>query len=196
MRAHGAVHGISADSVCVGKLGHERCGWYDEATRPFNRVLAPAVDDTQVFDQVIGPVRRLENSAGVDGCGIDQTNPRVAGNVINAHATAVKCRIDNADGGAPVNQHPHGILVEVDALEDRLLMSVVPDTVLPVFDANVRDSESRAATETNTAVSLATDGRRHTNLDILQLGTLRDTPPERCKGLAAGDVGGVEDQVL
>jgi len=132
---------------------------------------------TKVLDEIIGPIRRLQNGTGVDGRRINQTNPRVAGDMVDAHTTAIESRVDDADGGTTINEHAHSVSVKVDALEDSLLMAIVPDTVLPVLDANVRDAQSRAATETNTAMSLATDCRRHTNLDILQLGTLCDTPP-------------------
>ena len=55
---------------------------------------------------------------------------------------------------------------------------------MSAFNPHVGEAQSGTPSETNAAVSIATNGRRHNNLDVLQLSDLGDTPPECRKSIS------------
>ena len=67
---------------------------------------------------------------------------------------------------------------------------------LTALNAHIRHTECGSAPETDARVAGAVDGPRHVDLDILEMGALSNTPPERNKRRVGGDVGRVEDNVL
>jgi hypothetical protein len=55
---------------------------------------------------------------------------------------------------------------------------------LSSLDAHVGEAERRTTSETNTTVTIAIARVRHGNLDVLQLSTLSNTPPESRESIA------------
>ena len=67
---------------------------------------------------------------------------------------------------------------------------------MAAFDANVCNGDGRAPAHFDARVAGAVHGVGHVDLDIGEVGALGDAPVEGDKRRAAGDVGGVEDDVL
>jgi hypothetical protein len=115
---------------------------------------------------------------------------------------------------AAIDQHANGVLVEVDALVDRLLVTVVPDAVLrtlarvgvnavstghsylAALDANIRNGKRGAAPQPHAGVTSAVGRIGHADFDVLEMGDLGNTPVKRSEWLVSGHILGIENDVL
>lgn len=193
-RGRGAVDRAAANGVTISEGVHMACCSQDGGSVNLSDVRVG------VFAEVVNGERRVGGSdkgdARVDRLAIDQGNPGGTTSVSDSSSARVKGWGNEADGVATVNEHADGVLVEVNALVQGLLMTVVPDTVLSPFDSHISQSKSRTPAQANSGVAIAVAGAGHGNLDVLQLSSLGHPPIECGEWRTAVNSGGVKDDVL
>ena len=172
----GAVDGVSSNSVTVGVGSNVRLAAEESASAVLGNIGGGVLGE--VVDEDGGVDSGLKGHARVDRLGVNNTNVRGSSSVQNTSSDSVESRSDDLDGVATSDKHTNSILVEVDALVLSLLVTVVPDTVLTLLNADVRETESRTATKMDTGVTVAARGSSHGDFDVLELSGLGNTPFE------------------